>query len=391
MKREQIEALGNETVFGDKIWNYVEIMSWLQWYPDLFLDLITPERGGIKLHLDQRVYLRCIMRFVSTYGVFPRGWGKCVKGDTLIYTENGIKEIGEIFDYNNCGEETYYDTRVGVINRYGQVEQTALGLYNGKQKTITITTNEGYSITGTYHHPILVMNRDGKINFKKLEDIDIDNDYIIINRKNNLWGNNNNINREKELSEWVKFLSNQSKSHLYVRKMPHTLNKRISRVLGCLIGDGCLTIDGEIIFTNKDKDLIDLFIDVMSNEFQVPINKIRKVSDIDYRITDKYLKKYLELIGMYNYDSHNKVIPKCILESSRENIASFVSGLFDTDGTVDNYKVSYCTVSEKLCKQLQAVLLNFGIISSIKIKIIMHMNYAFVQMIYQNLMKLDFA
>lgn len=28
------------------------------------------------MHPDQRTYLRCIMRFVSLYGVFPRGWGK---------------------------------------------------------------------------------------------------------------------------------------------------------------------------------------------------------------------------------------------------------------------------------------------------------------------------
>lgn len=28
------------------------------------------------MHPDQRTYLRCIMRFVSMYGVFPRGWGK---------------------------------------------------------------------------------------------------------------------------------------------------------------------------------------------------------------------------------------------------------------------------------------------------------------------------
>lgn len=44
--------------------------------PDLFWDLITPETGGIRLDLDQRVFLRSIARFLSTYGVFPRGYGK---------------------------------------------------------------------------------------------------------------------------------------------------------------------------------------------------------------------------------------------------------------------------------------------------------------------------
>lgn len=44
--------------------------------PDLFLDLITPETGGIRLDLDQRVFIRVLVRFASVYGVFPRGYGK---------------------------------------------------------------------------------------------------------------------------------------------------------------------------------------------------------------------------------------------------------------------------------------------------------------------------
>lgn len=76
MTKEQIIALQDDSVFGRNLYKYVEFCSWCRWYPDLFLDLIKPETGGINLHPDQRTYLRCIMRFVSLYGVFPRGWGK---------------------------------------------------------------------------------------------------------------------------------------------------------------------------------------------------------------------------------------------------------------------------------------------------------------------------
>lgn len=76
MTREQILSLQDESVFGKDLYKYVEFCSWCRFYPDLFLDLIKPETGGINLHPDQRIYLRCIMRFVSTYGVFPRGWSK---------------------------------------------------------------------------------------------------------------------------------------------------------------------------------------------------------------------------------------------------------------------------------------------------------------------------
>lgn len=62
--------------FDKSINNWIEFLSWARFYPDLLLDLIKPEKGGVKLHLDQRIFLRCIMRFVSLYGVFPRGYGK---------------------------------------------------------------------------------------------------------------------------------------------------------------------------------------------------------------------------------------------------------------------------------------------------------------------------
>jgi ribonucleoside-diphosphate reductase alpha chain len=62
--------------FEKNIHKWKKFVQWARWYPDLFLDLITPDKGGIRLDLDQRVMLRCIMRFICVYGVFPRGYGK---------------------------------------------------------------------------------------------------------------------------------------------------------------------------------------------------------------------------------------------------------------------------------------------------------------------------
>jgi len=62
--------------FDDNMDKYTEFLSWARFYPDLFLDLIKPKIGALKLHSDQRIFLRSTVRFVSLYGVFPRGWGK---------------------------------------------------------------------------------------------------------------------------------------------------------------------------------------------------------------------------------------------------------------------------------------------------------------------------
>ena len=65
-----------KTSFEKNLPKYIDLASWIIWFPDLFLDLITPSEGGIKLHPDQRIFLRCALRFFSLYGCFPRGWGK---------------------------------------------------------------------------------------------------------------------------------------------------------------------------------------------------------------------------------------------------------------------------------------------------------------------------
>lgn len=76
MASERIKALADDTVFGRNIANYHDFISFCRWYPDLMFDLLKPSKGGINLHLDQRIFLRCDVRFFSMYGDFSRGYGK---------------------------------------------------------------------------------------------------------------------------------------------------------------------------------------------------------------------------------------------------------------------------------------------------------------------------
>lgn len=70
-----VDAKGEEeySQLRSNLDKYVDFISWMRWYPDLFLDLIKPKKGGIKLHSDQRTFMRVAMRFLSMYGVYPRG------------------------------------------------------------------------------------------------------------------------------------------------------------------------------------------------------------------------------------------------------------------------------------------------------------------------------
>lgn len=256
-EKERIDNISIDTEFGSKLWNYYQFISWARYNPDLFVDIYKGKDSNRQLHFDQRVFMRADLRFMSMYGTFSRGYAKCIKGDSLIFTDEGIKEIGEFFNYQNDNIETHYNTKVNVINRYGKLEKTKLGLYNGKQECITVTTNDGYEITGTKIHKVLVINTDGKIVFRKLSDIQI-GDYAVINRKNDIWGK---------------------------------------------------------------------------------LNDTSVLKDIDYKVLTE--------------------IPNVILKSNKYIVSMFLRNIFNNNTILK-------TKSHKLIKQLQVLLLNFGIISSIK-------------------------
>lgn len=74
-----------ESSFDKNLEKWITFIQWSKWFPDLFYDLISPEKGGMRLDLDQRVFLRSMSRFLSTYGVFPRGFGKTMLELMSIY------------------------------------------------------------------------------------------------------------------------------------------------------------------------------------------------------------------------------------------------------------------------------------------------------------------
>lgn len=74
--RERVLAASDDSPFGKNLWNYYQLVSWGRWYPDLFLDLFRGKDSNFHFDLDQRVAIRADVRFLSYYGVFPRGSAK---------------------------------------------------------------------------------------------------------------------------------------------------------------------------------------------------------------------------------------------------------------------------------------------------------------------------
>lgn len=75
-EKQRVLEISDETVFGKNLWNYYQFVSWAKWYPDRFIELFKSEESNMQLHYDQRIFMRCDVRFQSMYGVFSRGYAK---------------------------------------------------------------------------------------------------------------------------------------------------------------------------------------------------------------------------------------------------------------------------------------------------------------------------
>lgn len=356
--------MNNELTKEEVLDVWSELIAYWRWYPDAFLECITPvnengERQGITLGSDQKLILRVLCRFPYSHIVLPRGFGKCVSGDTLLLTDNGLVEIGSYFNYKDDNKESYIISDINIVNRYGKLESTNAGVYNGLKDTKIIKNDLGIEIEVSNNHPLLTVSDNGDFEWKKAIDITTD-DYIISRRGDNVWGKTTSLNID--MKSWLDTFGGDSRWEIERVKcnVITELDEELSLIIGYLVGDGCMTMHNNIMFTSKDEDMVLRFINLFENRLGM---KVVKKNEIDYVVSGMYVREYFNQIGLKQVNAFEKEIPNCILQAPKNIVSKFVQGLFDTDGSVTGEFVEFCTASEKMSKQLQVVLMNFGIVS----------------------------
>ncbi|QUS60400.1 replicative DNA helicase [Synechocystis sp. PCC 7339] len=91
------------------------------------------------------------------------------------------------------------------------------------------------------------------------------------------------------------------------------------------------------------------------------------------------IKIWLEELGVDGKTAHTKIIPDLVFRLEKSLLALFLNRLFATDGWASILKsqqiqLGYCSVSEKLARQVQHLLLRFSIIAKLKRKAIKYNN-----------------
>jgi len=166
-------------------------------------------------------------------------------------------------------------------------------------------------------------------------------------------------------------------------QLPNRLTPEFTQFLGYLAGDGSLDdnrmklYDGDAANLGKYADLVktafalDAVLKKRTKKYGFSNAKAAANPKLtsechELRVHNKTLAEIVrEMFPELITSSENRCIPQRLLTSGPRNLAAFVRGLYDAESTVSSGRISLATTSQTMVRQLQLVLLRYGIVSSI--------------------------
>ncbi|MFA0765979.1 MAG: hypothetical protein BDTLLHRC_000932 [Candidatus Fervidibacter sp.] len=287
------------------------------------------------------------------------GVGKCVAPDTLVVTSEGLIPIKALVpEPVEVGHFLPLQTAVGSIRGLAQATDC---YFDGVQPTVRITTRYGFQIEGTANHCVLVMGEDGKLSWRALSDLR-EGDFVAIARGHECFGTDANL---------PPFQFTKRTSARTDVKFPQTVTPELARLLGYLVAEGTLTYHYFTGFSNRNRDVQTDMARLVQTLFGVSLEKHRSRKGWDgkdFRIPTRAVRAFLEHCGLKQVRANEKEVPQCILQAPMPCVAEFLRAFFEGDGSIVSGGIEVASASEKLLRQIQLLLLGFGIIARLRAK-----------------------
>ena len=300
-----------KTIKARALWDLVAAAAWRSAEPGV----VFMERYNKWFNNNYYEYINCV--------------NPCVTADTLVSTSNGIRSIDEL----------YKEGKPFMVIVDGKTYLSSSVFKTGTKHVYRLVTKEGYQIRLTGDHK--VYTPQGKIEAIKLSE----GDAIILN-SGGAFGVNGTVEE--------------------------------GQVLGWLVGDGSMKEDvATLYFYRKEKE-------ELAPRFAAMVAAMvdgEQVVSRPYPIAPQYVEKedkaVIESVRLwrmaqrYGLSHDNKyVVPHAVFAGSEAMQRGFLQGLFSSDGHVagtaaKGVSVRLTSVSKMLLVDVQRLLLNFGIVSTL--------------------------
>jgi len=269
-----------------------------------------------------------------------RGSNPCVTGDALIATHRGLERIADL-----VGQARAVKSIDGKLHWVENIYPT------GTRPVYELRTRSGYRLKLTGDHLVFTENR-GDVKACELRKDDV---VRLVGAE---------FGRETAGSP------------------------EIAQLIGLLVGDGCITKTGgktaqgeqrRVSFLTVDKAECEVaeWANALINELRPELGEHNKPGSVTQTMTaarvsigSPRILQQLEQFAVLDKGSERKAFTDKVFQLARPEQAALLRGLFTADGTVANYGdksqyVALDSTSLELLRQVQLLLLNFGVKSKI--------------------------
>ncbi len=289
-------------------------------------------------------------------GTFTPSDPKCVTGDTVVLTDQGLRTMEDIYlSLEQKPREDEFVPFVAMVQGVDGPEQASKFYSGGFQPIYEVETTLGYRIRGTANHPLLTLLPGGETAWKKIGELAA-GDYVALARGSRVFS-------EQHAALPASFYP--------MPQQPRTMTPELAYWLGLLTAEGSVTTY-ETWFTNASQALIDRYVTLTRDLFGLEAVPHRKGQTYNYNvsISNKALSVWLRGEMGVKWGAGAKSIPPTVLASAETDVLAFLEGLFWGDATIrgdssGSNTFKYASKSRELARQVQTIFLNLGIVSSL--------------------------
>ncbi len=274
----------------------------------------------------------------------PAAMRYCVTGDALIRLPLGqAVRIGDVVAGARPDSDNAMELK--VLDRHGDPVLADRLFHSGHHQTYTVRTAEGYEVTGTSNHPLLCLVDVGGVPtllWKLISEIGHD-DHVVLQRVEPV---------ELGPADWRPTME--------------------ALLLGAFISEGFVS-EKRAGFNNLDRDyfatVVSAYDNVVGGQRYVSSRQIASGSMLhELDIQNLSALKQSRLGELTGQRSVHKTIPEWLWNSPTAVKRVFLQALFEGDGSCsalprNTIQISYSTRSVRLAKDVQQMLLEFGVIS----------------------------
>ncbi|MPY77286.1 MAG: DNA gyrase subunit A [Actinophytocola sp.] len=230
----------------------------------------------------------------------------CVTGDARVRLADGATvRIDEIVP--GAAPSSDNDVDLKVVGRNGDPVRADALFHSGEHPTLTLTTRDGYELTGTHNHPVLCLVSVlgvPTLLWKLLEEVE-PGDQVVMQRTEAA------DDAVTEMRSWIEAL-----------------------LAGAFVAEGFVS-ENRAGFNNVDEEFFRFIADVYDDVVGGP----RQVPDFVWAASKTIKRAFL--VGLFTGDGSCSALPR------------------------NTVQISYSTYSEQLAKDVQQLLLEFGIVAKL--------------------------